>query len=325
MTSIDVAVPCYQYAHYLRGCVESILRQDGPKLRVLVIDNASTDGSLAVASELASEDPRVEVVAHRVNLGQHASYNEAIDWASSKYFMLLSADDLLAPGALARAVSVMEREPEVNFAHGGTLYVSSAEPIPAAGLPAEQPPRWRIVPGRQLLERFCYAGRNHVNSSSVVVRTSAQKRAGHYRPYLAHTDDFELWMRFACLGSVAETDAIQAVARVHPENRSTSVSNIHLWDLEFEAAFASFFAREGASLPAARRLHRIARRSLAQRAYWSGVASIARGETRLGLNLLKFALTRSPRTVVPPIGYLFRRPDTLRKIAEIAGRLRPEG
>jgi glycosyltransferase involved in cell wall biosynthesis len=69
----------------------------------------------------------VEVVVHRRNLGHHASFNEGIDWASSKYFMVLDADDLLAPGCLASAVSIMEQHPDVGFAYGGRSLVRSVD------------------------------------------------------------------------------------------------------------------------------------------------------------------------------------------------------
>jgi glycosyltransferase involved in cell wall biosynthesis len=56
MSSIDVIVPCYRYAHFLRGCVESVLAQSGPSLRVL--DYASPDST----SEVASDSLRVRFV-----------------------------------------------------------------------------------------------------------------------------------------------------------------------------------------------------------------------------------------------------------------------
>lgn len=102
VASIDIVVPCYQYARFLRDCVTSVLTQDIQNLRVLVIDDASNDNSAEIAAQLASEDPRVEVSIHRSNRGHIATYNEGIDWASSDYFLLLSADDLLAPGSSAR-------------------------------------------------------------------------------------------------------------------------------------------------------------------------------------------------------------------------------
>src|SRR6266404_5936013 len=143
MASVDVAVPCYQFGRFLRDCVTSALRQDIEDLRVLIIDNASTDNTLDVARKLAAEDRRVEVVAHQTNLGPFASFNEGIDWASADYFMLLCADDLLAPGSLARAVSVMAQHPEVNLTYGRALFIDAYEPIPEINHHTEEA-SWRI-------------------------------------------------------------------------------------------------------------------------------------------------------------------------------------
>jgi glycosyltransferase involved in cell wall biosynthesis len=56
MGSIDVVIPCFQYGRFLRDSVGSVLSQDVDALRVLIIDNASTDDSLDVARRLAAED-----------------------------------------------------------------------------------------------------------------------------------------------------------------------------------------------------------------------------------------------------------------------------
>ena len=89
MKSVDVVIPNYNYGRYLRACVGSVLSQDVEKLRVLIVDNASTDDSPEVARELAAMDPRVELRLHETNLGPHASFNEGIDWAESDYFLIL--------------------------------------------------------------------------------------------------------------------------------------------------------------------------------------------------------------------------------------------
>lgn len=118
MSSIDVVAPCYQYGRYLRDCVGSILSQKVDATRVLIIDNASSDNTLNVARQLNNEDKRVEVLSRKTNLGQHASYNEGIDWAAADYFMILDADDMLAPGSLTRAISPLDDNSGVIFCHG---------------------------------------------------------------------------------------------------------------------------------------------------------------------------------------------------------------
>jgi glycosyltransferase involved in cell wall biosynthesis len=321
MASVDVAIPCYQYGRFLRGCVASVLSQEIQNLRVLIIDNASTDNSLEVARELAAEDSRIEVVAHRTNLGLHASLNEGIDWASSDYFKVLCADDFLTPGCLARAVSIMEQHPHVNLTYGRELAITSSDSAPRVDQ-SQRGEQWRVAPGKHFLERLCLTARTDsrhimVVGTTVVVRTSAQKRVGYYRKELPDTSDNEMWMRFACHGAVAETDAIQGVRRHHPLSRSSSITSVQ-WFLQLEATLESFFAKEGASVPQARHLHRTALRHLGEEAYWSAMANLLRGDPRLSLDLLKFASTRCPSTVVlPPLGHLLRRRDAFGRFARL--------
>src|SRR5436190_991816 len=103
MASVDVFVPCYNYARFLRECVGSVLAQEGVDVRVLILDDSSTDDSEQVGRALAAEDPRIEYRRHEKNRGHIATYNEGVEWIAGDYAMLLSADDMLAPGALARA------------------------------------------------------------------------------------------------------------------------------------------------------------------------------------------------------------------------------
>jgi glycosyltransferase involved in cell wall biosynthesis len=319
MASVDVVVPCYQYGRFLRGCVTSVLQQGIQDLRVLIIDNASTDTTSDVARALAAEDCRVDVVTHATNLGHLASFNEGIDWATADYFMILCADDALAPGALARAVAVMERHPKVNLTFGREFILSTEANQPTLDLKVAGC-EWQLIEGNALLERLCSAGRPDATRSMIagttaIVRTSAQKRVGHYRTHLPHTSDLEVWLRFACIGDAAETDSIQGIRRVHMANRSATVHDCHQWDLQWEAAFESFFRHEGARLPDARRLHRMARRALAERAYWGWLSNLLRGDLALSWHLLRYAIARCPDTLIlPPVGYLLRHRDSMARI-----------
>jgi hypothetical protein len=141
----------------------------------------------------------------------------------------------------------------------------------------------------------------------LLVRTSAQKQAGHYRQQLPCTDDFEMTLRLACLGDVACTPAVQGIKRMHGSN----LTNDYLAErtrvlVELLAALESFFANEGRGLDDAERLLRLGRHSISERAYWCGVKDLVRGR-RSGMDLLKLAFKLDPTTmVVPPLSYLLR-------------------
>ena len=235
---------------------------------------------------------------------------------------MLCADDLLAPGSLARAVAIMERHPDVGFAHGRAVYLRPQDPMPV--LDDSRQAAWRIVAGRDLLEQFCRTAASHNDGCATLVRTATQKRAGYYRTELPYSDDFEMWMRFARLGPVAVTKSIQGIMRVH-DSSVTLVARraeyregrdrltLDLW--RDKAAFEVFFAHEGALLPEAARLQRLVERGLAERAYWSAVANLLRGQPATSLDLLTFALRRRPSSaLVPPVGYLLWRDGAVRRM-----------
>ena len=125
MSAIDIVIPCYNYARFLRPCVESVLTQTGVHLRILIIDDASSDNTPEVGGELAGRDARIALRRNTKNKGLIATANEGImDWATAKYSLLLSADDALTPGALERAVKVMDQHSDVGMVYGMASIIS---------------------------------------------------------------------------------------------------------------------------------------------------------------------------------------------------------
>jgi hypothetical protein len=91
---------------------------------------------------------------------------------------------------------------------------------------------------------------------------------------------------------------------------------------EDEAAFESFFAHEGATLPEAPRLRRLAKRGLAERAYWAALAHLCRGQPGVARDLFRFAFQRRPITaVLPPVSYLSRRDNAMDRMIDVASEL----
>jgi len=121
LSTVQVIIPCYNYGRFLRSCVASALSQEGVDVRVLIIDDCSSDNSVDICRELQCADRRVSFIHHKVNKGHIATYNEGLLLASSDYVVLLSADDLLTPGALRRAADLMDQNPSVGLVYGHPL------------------------------------------------------------------------------------------------------------------------------------------------------------------------------------------------------------
>jgi glycosyltransferase involved in cell wall biosynthesis len=248
LPSVDVIVPCYNYAKYLPDCVGSILAQAGVELRVLIADDASPDDTEAVSHALMRADRRVHYRRNPVNLRNIANYNTALAWAEADFTTILSADDLMMPGALARAAALMAKHPGVVMTYGRALYFTgplevralldgavAARPWPynpaegyADGQPSELtaseladtlPGHPRLSGMREFFRQNRFS--NQVHMSGAIVRTAVQRRVGGYRPELPHAGDFEMWLRLATQGEIGFVDRFQIAARMHESNMSS--------------------------------------------------------------------------------------------------------
>jgi glycosyltransferase involved in cell wall biosynthesis len=314
MAKIDIAIPNYNYGRYLHTCIDSIYRQGLDDVRILILDNASTDDSVVIAQGLAARDSRIELCLRPKNLGQHASFNAAVDWAQSEYFVILCSDDYLPDGALKRAVDALDRCSDANLVFGRTLYLEDGAPFPSDDGPGSEPHE-RYWSGGDFLRAFCETGRNLVNGPMAVVRTAAQKQVGHFRVDLPHTDDMEMWMRFAVLGGIIEINRVQSIVRIHGANQSAVLSNVHHWNMASEAAFEAFFSNFGRGVPDAGQLLGLARRSLSDRAYWCAVSHLVRGDPGV-LDLAKYAIRLRPSSAVfPPLGYAWRKAGLAKRVS----------
>ena len=276
--TVSVIVPCFNYAHLLEGCVDSVLAQEGVDVRVLIVDDRSPDHTPEVAGRLAARDHRVEYRRHEVNQGLIATANEGLEWADGDAVVLLSADDFLTPGALRRAADVLQDRPEVGMVYGRTLFARPDEPIPVAS------GRWKgtdVWAGPDWIRRRCRTASNVISSPEVVVRTEVQRAVGGYDARCHHTSDLNMWLRIAAVSSIAYVRGVpQAIYRIHPGSMLRSDAGPMVDLRERRAAFDCFFAGTGAALPRAAELHAGASRALARQALWRASRAYDRGLVR---------------------------------------------
>lgn len=271
--TVSVIIPCYNYAHFLPGCIGSALEQPGVDVEVIVVDDASTDGSGEVVRDLASRDLRIRLVSRTCNQGPVATFNAGLADVTGEFTVRLDADDLLAPGALCRAVALFDHFPSVGLVYGHPLHFSTLKP--AATITRLR--GWTIWPGRAWLERRCELGVNCITSPEVVMRQDVVLRVGGQRE-LAQTHDMEMWMRIAAVSDVGHIDGPdQAMHREHPSSRSARMVDPLTDLLERRAAFDVLFEGVGGQVPGADELHDKARRALAGEALDHACRAFERG------------------------------------------------
>ena len=267
---VTVVVPHFNYGNYLPAAVETVLAQPGVDVDVIIVDDASTDGSADIAREVAGSHDRVRLIEHPVNKRHIQTYNDGLDAATGDYVVLLSADDALAPGSLARSTGLMEANPSVGLVYGNVRTFSDTAPAGPEAEPAWSgaKPTWTVWGGQEWLGVVARRGRNLISNPEVVMRRDVLADIGGYDPRFPHSADLYLWLQAAARGDVGRVNGVvQAYYRVHDTNMH-SVEFGGLLD-DYHAVrdtFDTFYDEEGDRIADVDRLRQQSRRALSREA-----------------------------------------------------------
>lgn len=271
--TVTVVVTCFNYGRFLAQAVESAVSQEGVKVDVVIVDDASTDGSIATARALEKEHSNVRVLAHSENQGVVRAFNHGAELATGEYVVRLDADDILVPGSLRRATQVGREYPSVGLIYGHPLHFDG----PSLPRPRLTVSGWTVWPGLAWLEDRCRSGTNVITSPEVVMRRSVLTAAGP-QALLRHTHDMEYWLRFAAFSDVAYVrGADQAWHREHPASLSATQVD-PLIDMRGRIdAFNTLFAGPARTVPGVEPLASLAAATLARQAVAVAQHEVDRG------------------------------------------------
>ena len=114
---VSIVTPAYNEENYLSECIESVQAQTYSNWDYTIVNNCSTDRTLAIAQEYAARDCRIRVIANKAFIPAIANINTAFRQISpaSKYCKMVLADDWMFPECLERMVCLMEEHPSVGI------------------------------------------------------------------------------------------------------------------------------------------------------------------------------------------------------------------
>jgi glycosyltransferase involved in cell wall biosynthesis len=147
---VSVATPVYNGARYLAECIESVMTQRDVRFEHVIVDNASGDGTAAIALRYAARDPRIRVIECAEKLPMIANWNRALGFISdeSRFVWVLPADDaMMVQDSLTRMVSVAQRHPTVGIVASLRL---RGDGIQCAGLDTDR----EVFSGREIVRQF---------------------------------------------------------------------------------------------------------------------------------------------------------------------------
>ncbi len=131
MPTASVCIVTYNSAEDIENCLQAVMQQSFPVERIVVVDNASSDGT---AERVRPYAEQVHFIANKVNNGFAGGQNQAIRQTRSDYVLVLNPDVTLDPDYLSETIRFMEQNPLVGSATGQLVLASNREMMDSAGL-----------------------------------------------------------------------------------------------------------------------------------------------------------------------------------------------
>ncbi|MBD2022190.1 glycosyltransferase [Leptolyngbya sp. FACHB-36] len=214
MPLISVIIPVFNGAKTIRDTIASVLAQSFSEFELLIINDGSTDDTLAVVSSF--DDPRIQVFSYP-NAGSNPSRNRGIDHARGEYISFIDADDLWTPDKLAAQRQALQAQPQAAVAYSWTDCIDEQGQYLRQGAHA-------TIAGNVLanfLLTDCIG-----SGSNVLVRKSALVEVGKFDESLANAQDWDMWLRLAARYPFACVPKVQVLYRVSAGSLSSNVQRM---------------------------------------------------------------------------------------------------
>ena len=275
MPRFSVIITVFNRPDLVRQTIDSVLVQHFADREVIVVDDASTDGTPEI---LRSYGEKIRVVAHRAQQGCEVAYNTGAAVAQGEYLSFLDSDDLQFPWALETYDFVLGRTGRPALLVSRLSFFSNEPPAPAPDEPGDAV---EVVTFKDYLSR----DRNiRPSLSMIVVRRDVFDGAGGFRASSATTfngSDQNFLLRVGCHGPAVLLERPRTVAyRVHPGNSIRNTARV------IEGIRRLIAAERSGTYPGGRKRRLDRRAVIGKEAFWWGRRALRHGPRWPGFRLI---------------------------------------
>lgn len=208
--SVSVVIPVYNAGVYIKAALESVIAQSWPVDEVIVVDDGSTDDTVAQAGKYSG---RITLLQQK-NMGPAAARNRGVREATGALVAFLDADDIWLPDKIARQLLVLQQGPKTAMVYG--RYRNMLEKDGALSPPLPPMVRSGKVFTELLVESF-------ILLSTVIVRKEVLDGVGGFDETLLTAEDTNLYLKIAREHRIAAIDEVVVHRRIHGTNLSERV------------------------------------------------------------------------------------------------------
>ena len=188
---VSVLMTCYNAASTIEESVRSVIAQTFSNWELVLVDNCSTDDSMAIVRQIG--DARIRITQLESNHGRTPALNIGLNNARGEYLAILDADDLSTPDRLQLQVDCLDNNPNLVLVASWYRNINSGgELINEVKTPTQHLDLVRVL-----------ASNCPFMNSAVMFRTEAAKRLGGYNETFQYSQDLDLWLGLATLGEFA--------------------------------------------------------------------------------------------------------------------------
>lgn len=209
---VTIAVPVYNGAAFIEAAILSACAQTFGDIEILVVDNDSTDDTVARVRAIAQTDSRVRLVRNPANIGMTGNFNRCLELATGEYVKFLCADDLLDPHCTQRMLDATRDAP-------GVAVVSCARRlIDPSGAPLGEVRHVQVL--RQMSGDEALRAMFHVKNFAgepTAVLFRRDRAARGFDPAYAQALDVEMWFHLLCAGDLLLMPDLLCSIRIHPD------------------------------------------------------------------------------------------------------------
>jgi glycosyltransferase involved in cell wall biosynthesis len=218
MATVSVIMPAYNVERYLAEAVDSVLAQTYRDFELVIVNDGSTDGTLAIAERYRDAHPEHIRIVSQANRGLAAARNAGMRAATGAIFALLDSDDGWAPEYLSEQMQVLNANANIAIVTGNAITRGGAQ----SGQPVRPVPDDRPAP--DLIEILRDERAIFIMS---LVRREVADRIGGFDERFRTNEDYDFWIRAALAGfRFARNPAPLAFYRRHDHSLSASESRM---------------------------------------------------------------------------------------------------
>ena len=197
---VTIVTPSYNQAEFLEHTLQSVFRQDYDSVEFLVVDGASTDGSVEI---IKSHAAKLKWWVSESDSGQAEAINKGLVRAKGEIIAWINSDDILLPRAVSRAVEVMQANPNLGMVYGDAITIDEiGNPLNRLSFPD-----WTLV-DLMAFRVIC--------QPAVFMRREILEQVGFVDESYHYMLDHQLWLRIGRVASIQHISSYIAAARHHP-------------------------------------------------------------------------------------------------------------